>query len=134
MILTSSNLQFRMPKDQFEKIYPVKSFFDRNLALCVGSPRSYLAEIRHVGYAFELYALDSATGSTVWKSKVWSIGTDNYRFATNEFSHDAYIELQEERVVVWGTGTVGTYVEVFDAAIGRSLFRFCTGNWLAPDY
>jgi hypothetical protein len=67
------------------------------------------------------------------ESEVWAAGVDNIA-ATGAWEHHACFDVRDDRVVIWGAGTGGSYVEAFDAKTGVNLFRFCTEYWFAePD-
>ena len=133
VIITSDGCQLVLTANQWEKISR-STFFGKQIALKVASAHSYLATFDDVGWGYELNCLDTATGRTVWKSPVWAEGVDNLGGISGVWSHGAQIEVQDDRVIVWGAGTGGTYLEAFDALTGECQLRFCTEYWYSGTY
>ena len=58
----------------------------------------------------------------------------NLAFISGTWSHGEQIVVDDSRVIVWGTGTGGSYVEAFDAVTGQCQLRFCTEHWYVEMY
>jgi len=117
----------RVPDDLFGK--SDTGHFLSDVSPLVLSDRCYLAVHDDVGYPYRLTCLDRKSGKVVWKSDVFS---HFWGAATGQ--HAMYVAVTEQggRVVVFGASWTGFHVEAFRPDDGAPLFRFSTGNGIAP--
>jgi hypothetical protein len=78
------------------------------------------------GYPFKLASFNGKGGNPVWVADVWA----SRRGFSSGVGHHR-VELQEATgsVFVFGAESHGMYLEAFEAATGKCLFRFCTCYW-----
>jgi hypothetical protein len=78
---------------------------------------------------YSLVCLDRASGRSFWTTEVWATGRSRYTGLSADLAsalHWVSIYCQERRVIVFGGGGHGVYVEGFDNKDGKVLFRFST--------
>jgi hypothetical protein len=97
---------------------------DGNISALITPRHCYLATHSFEGSTFPLVCIDRASSKIVWKSEVWAtygcIGPLNY--------HLVQVTQQNDRIVVFGAGTTGIYMEGFRADNGENLFRLSSAN------
>jgi hypothetical protein len=83
----------------------------------------YVAVHRNVGYPFDVVCIDRSAGRTIWQNTVRATW-----FGFSNGGHEMHVTLaeQQSRLVVFGSGTDGLFVEVFRSADGVCLCRFAT--------
>ena len=86
-----------------------------------------------IGIPGPLLYCDEATGKIEWIAEVWALG--KYVGGTSgAWPMRVSVELagnDKDKVVVWGSGVFGNYLEVLDARSGKCDYRFCTNYWHA---
>lgn len=85
--------------------------------------RFYVVAYNNVGAPFQLVCFDRASGVVIWKSTVWANLTGS---ASGGYELTVSLIEQEGRIIVFGSGTTGLFVESFKAKDGVNLFRFTT--------
>jgi hypothetical protein len=88
------------------------------------SRRCYLALYENCGCSFPLLGIARASGNVTWKAKVWA--TDLTGRYTGQHLQRAMVQVEADRILVFGAGNNGAYVEAFSAETGKNLFRFST--------
>ncbi len=79
-----------------------------------------------------LYAFEMPAARFEWQAEIWAYFRG--RLSLNGWiEHSIRIVANEDRVVVFGGGTVNAYLEVFEAKSGRNVFRFCSNYWTMAD-
>lgn len=105
----------------------------RHTTAVIGAERSFLATYDDVGKLFPLISVQSQPGLPIWQTESWALGADNLDdLSGRRWVHAAQLVLDGPWVIVWGAGTGGSYVEVFDSDDGANRFRFSTNYWFAP--
>ena len=109
-------LQFQEPDENWSRFGAV--------SVLLGQARCFVASHSGVPSPYHLSCFDRHSGGLLWGTDVWAGG--GLETCTGHGSH--WVSLQEENglLVVVGTGTTAAYVEAFDAATGRSVWRFST--------
>ncbi len=105
----------------------------RHTTAVIGAERAFVASYDDVGKLFPLISVQSQPGLPAWQTESWSLGADNLDdLSGRRWVHAAQLVLDGPWIIVWGAGTGGTYVEVFDSDDGANRFRFSTNYWFAP--
>lgn len=86
---------------------------------------SFGSEIAHT-----LFCLEARSGAVAWKADVWTATDMGYAMFGN-WSYQP-VELATSREVVAVFGVYGHYVEAFDIATGKPVFRFNPRLWDNP--
>src|SRR5262249_52920108 len=77
--------------------------------------------------SYDLFFLERATGAVKWKSTVWAAGnlmtvlSGRHNHCVSAVAHDGH-------VILFGAGDWYAYVEAFQIADGKNVFRFST-SW-----
>lgn len=77
------------------------------------------------GHSFWLVGLNGG-GQRDWRGKVWGAGRT---FLAGLAPHRVTLFEKNGTLFVFGAEGGGAYVEAFDMATGKNVFRFCTGYW-----
>jgi len=88
--------------------------------------RSFIAFHSESGIAFTLLCLNTQTGELLWTSTVWGGGRT---LGTGIGVHRLSFVRNGNVVTLFGAEANAAYVEAFDFADGRCLYRFCTAYW-----
>ncbi|MGC3966410.1 MAG: hypothetical protein QM775_03265 [Pirellulales bacterium] len=73
-------------------------------------------------YSYQLVCTDKETGERRWDSKVWN---NAYTGGTSgSWHHQTLLIRADENILVFGEGTLCFYIEGFDRATGKNVFRF----------
>jgi hypothetical protein len=89
---------------------------------------SVFARAQIVGFRYELACYMPVGGAPAWVVDVWSAG----RTCAGGGGFGCHrVELREKggRIYVFGAESHGMYLEVFELATGKCLYRFCTCYW-----
>src|SRR5262249_13336025 len=91
-----------------------------------------IANFEHSGRGFPLICVDNQTGKPKWEVDAWAFGAEVLRGWTGPRPwHDLTLVTKENRLAVFGRGSAGCYVEIYDMEQGRNLVRFATNFWYA---
>jgi hypothetical protein len=95
--------------------------------LSTASGRWFAADYPNAGFSYQLTAHEGKGGRLIWKADVWSAG----RLFLQGLGGYHRVELRERGGVVhvFGAESHGMYLEAFEAAAGKNLYRFCTCYW-----
>jgi hypothetical protein len=94
-----------------------------------GKYQSYVAIHDQYGSRYLLVSMDPKSGKVLWKTKVWGLGSESVSVKFGSFHHDVEIVETAKNVAVFGNGSGGCYVEVFDRKSGAPKCRFSTNYW-----
>lgn len=93
----------------------------------------YLTFFDPFGQSHPVVRIDGKTNQVDWIAEVWAFGMipDNYINVGSARVESLFVTTsdQREKMVVWGRGEFGNFVEQFDAATGKADFRFSTNYW-----
>jgi hypothetical protein len=109
---------------------PEKTFSDSSndsFVGLLGEKRSFVAAyMPYAAFPAELAWLDSKGGKPVWMADVWAAGRDAF---SGWGLHRIELRQGNSAVYVFGAESHGAYLEAFEEATGKCLFRFCTCYW-----
>jgi len=78
------------------------------------------------GFRFTLAGFEGKGGKPVWTTDVWAAG----RTVLGGYAaHRMELVEKDGSLFVFGAESHGMYLEAFDAATGKCLYRFCNGYW-----
>jgi len=102
-----------------------------NLGECLtgllGDKRSVVAAFSDAGgFGYKLAGLEGKGGKPTWKTDVWAAGRT---MLGGYAAHRMELQEKDGVVYVFGAESHGMYLEAFDGATGKCLFRFCNGYW-----
>jgi hypothetical protein len=78
------------------------------------------------GFPFRLAGFVGKGGKAAWTADVWAAGRTGL---AGEGWHVVELKGSRDAVYVFGEEGCGMYLEAFDAATGKCLYRFCTCYW-----
>jgi hypothetical protein len=79
-----------------------------------------------MGCPFKLGGFEGGGRKPVWVADVWAAGRT---ILTGLAPHQVELAEKGGTVFVFGAETCGAYLEAFDLATGKCLYRFCSGYW-----
>jgi hypothetical protein len=84
------------------------------------------ADIPIAGFRYVLVGSAAADGKQLWEAEVWSAGRG---FLAGVGYHRVELKEKDGILFVFGMETHGMYLEAFELATGKCLYRFCTCYW-----
>jgi hypothetical protein len=100
------------------------------LSAAAADDRAFVAFFDEYGEKYSLLCIDRKSGKVLWKEQVWALATEQIPARTGPWGHALTMVLQNRSVVLLGIG-VGCYIESFDIATGKPLYRFSSNTWNA---
>jgi hypothetical protein len=98
------------------------------LSAVIDDGRCFVACHNEFSFSYDLLCLDRK-GDLVWKATVWDSAYDGG--VTGQWYEYVSVVVKGGRVYVFGTGISCFYIEAFEKADGKSVFRFA--NWYHPE-
>jgi hypothetical protein len=81
---------------------------------------------RSGGFAFRVYGFAGKGGMPAWTADVWAAGRT---MLLGDAGHRMQLVEKDGTLFVFGAESHGAYLEAFDLATGKCLYRFCSGYW-----
>jgi outer membrane protein assembly factor BamB len=95
----------------------LESQFVDAAAMAYADGRVFVAHHSHIASGCGLYALDADTGEVVWHSQLRGLGPVSH----SKYRNRVQIRIDGDRIAVYGWESSGRYVEIVDAATGKTL-------------
>jgi hypothetical protein len=124
--LSKNDSHICIPLSAFESLsVPFRQF----VRVEIGSGKGYFALFERTGGPFYVVCLDLKSSKEIWRSATWAAGTDNLAGLSGWWSHSLAIRIGMGQVACFGSNHAGSYLEAFDEATGKVLYRYCTSYW-----
>lgn len=115
--------------------FPKETFgLDRNIPQYVAFTAIWTEKISVVtaydllgGMQFKVAGFESVSGKAIWNSSIWSV---NRTILDAAAPHRIELVACKNCFYVFGEEPHGMYIESFDLATGKCLFRFSTSYWM----
>jgi hypothetical protein len=99
------------------------------LSAAVDQDNGYFAFHNDVGVSYPLVCVERKSGNVLWESEVWASAFKGY--AGGVSLEHVVVVTKGDCVLVFGSGGYCFYIEAFERATGKNVFRFA--NWYTSE-